>query len=187
MLMRTLLSIFVLFAAFCSMAVQPPTGGAFEMAWQPLVGITNPIDYCVWETTNAGARWKQIGETRGTNFFWTNRTINPATHFYAITALPWMPYGVRQETEMKLLHWAPTGTITNASGYVKLRAIDAPAAQRIKLSSDLMKWDDWLTLRAFDGTNELTNATICIEHSTSPDKPRLFYGYPAAVVPPLPQ
>ena len=50
------------------------------------------------------------------------------------------------------------------------------------------KWDDWLTLRAFDGTNELTNATLRIDHTASPDKPRLFYGYPEIVnPPPLPQ
>lgn len=182
-LKTTLAVLFVLFAAFCSQAVQPPTGGVFEMVWSP-IAVTNPVDYCVWETTNNGARWRVIGETRGTTFAWTNRTINPMTHFYAVTAMPWVPFGTRAETEMKLLHWAPSGNVTNATGLVKLRAVETPNGQRIKLSSDLAKWDDWLTVRAFDGTNELTNATVCLEHSTSPDKPRLFYGYTVITNPP---
>lgn len=170
-------------------AVEQPSGGEFAMGWR--TSFTNAIvDTCVWESTNGGVKWKQIGETRGTNFAWTNRSINSLTR-YAITQIPWMPSGsqdIRPMTEMVLLHWAPTGTNqpVNASSYVHFTALYVPAGRRVKTSSDLKTWDDFLTPTVLDGTNEITNATVRLRYSTAPDKPVRYFTVPTNALPPLP-
>lgn len=191
--MKTISAIlFVLLAAFCGLAVEPPIGGVFAMAWNKV--LTNEtVDYCIWESTNGAVRWKQIGgPQRETTFTWTNRNVTPLT-FYRVTQIPWMPSGsqdVRQETEIGLLHWAPSQTTpaTNAENYVRMAAADVPTGRPLKLSSDLLTFDDWLTLRVLDasGTNELTNVTVRIEHRTNPHKPKLFVSRPASTNAPLP-
>lgn len=182
--------LFVLFAAFCSRATQPPVNNIVEMQWLPLEGNgTNPVDYCIWITTNAGARWNVVGSTRNvTGFTHTNRTaINPTNVYYAITGLPWKPFGVRRESELTVLHWAPSGTITNAAGTARLAGIGIVPGKAIKLSADLRVFEDWLMIRALDTNGiELTNIVLQLDHRASTHKPQLFYGYPVTTNPPQP-
>lgn len=164
-------------------AVQQPESGVFQMGWRS--SLTNPIiDTCVWESTNGGVKWKQVGETRAETFSWTNRNITPLTR-YAITQMGWQPPGsqdIRPMTEMTLLHWAPSGTntTTNAANYVRLVEVDVPAGQPVKISSDFKTFDDWMQFRVRVGPVELTNAVVMVRHKTSPLKPWLFTAYPEA-------
>lgn len=170
---------------------QPPLGNVVEMGWQP-IDSTNIYDYTIWITTNGGARWTPVDSTRRTDYAHTNRAaINPTNVYYAVTAMPWKPFGVRRESELCVLHWAPTRPPTNAIAYAKLKAVEVPSSQTIRVSSDGRTFEDSLLLRVVttNGT-EITNALIHIEPRTSTARPQFFFAYPVlpppATPPPLP-
>jgi hypothetical protein len=181
--MKTILSLIVLLAAFCSQATQPPVGGVFEGAWEK--NLTNEVvDYCVWESTNGMVRWRQIIETTNEGFLWTNNNITPLT-FYAVTQIPRNPPGstdTRRMSEMRFLHWAPSGTniVINANSYVRLAAVDVPVNQPVKLSGDLKVFQDWLTFGVRVGPVELTNAVVMVKYKSSPLRPQFFAAFPEA-------
>lgn len=179
--MKYIILFCLLFIQLNVAAVEPPVGGVFDMVWTK--ALTNPIvDWNVWESTNGGTKWKQIGETRTNYFKWTNLNINVALTRYAVTEMAWSPSGsqdTRVMTEMTLLHWAPTGSpATNASNYVQLKSAIVPVPFTIRVSPDLSKFNDWLRFSVFDGTNELTNVTARLDHATSTERPKLFFDRP---------
>lgn len=175
-------------------AVQPPIGGVFEMAWTK-VSASPVVDWCIWESTNQGVKWKQIGTTRVPTFKWTNANINPVNTRYAITEMNWEPSGSqnpRLETEMVLLHWAPSPTApaTNAANYVKMIGGYIPPNTWVKISSNLHNFTDHLRLKTFNVSNdtytEITNTVIYVDYSTANQGGRVFFHIPVITNPPTP-
>ena len=166
---------------------QPPLGNVVEMAWQP-IDPTNIYDYTIWITTNGGTKWTVVDSTRRTDYAHTNRSaINPTNVYYAVTAMPWKPFGIRRESELCVLHWAPTRPPTNALATAKLKAVEVPGGQTIRVSSDGRTFEDWLNLRVVTTNGlELTNALIRVEPRTSTARSNFFFAYPALPPPAVP-
>jgi len=83
-----------------------------------------------------------------------------------------------------MLHWAPSGSITNAKNYVQWRAIETVPGRPLAISSDLSTFDDWITVRVLGpGGTEISNVTLRIVHKSSAARPKFFVAHHEPVAP----
>lgn len=128
-------------------AVQPPINGQIYMQWEHVDTNYTTFDYVIWETTNAWATQRQIGETRSNWFFTTNTRLTTNT-YYGITAIPWVPFGVRRESDIKLLHWAFSGTnlVVKSNNFSALISATIPTNTVVQWSRDLQTFNNYFTI-----------------------------------------
>lgn len=128
-------------------AVQPPINGQIYMQWEHVDTNYTTFDYVIWETTNAWQTQKQIGETRS-NWFVTANNRLTTNLYYGVTAIPWVPQGVRRESELKILHWAPSGTnqVISTNNFAALISAEIPSNTVVQWSRDLKTFSNYFTI-----------------------------------------